>query len=89
MEPIQIVLMGSVVMLTIVLALGGLQIIRILGEVKRSVEKGNKILDDMGKLTDSVAKPSSPVNSIFFGAKTGLKILKIFLNRKKKEKENA
>lgn len=82
-------MMSSVVILTVVLALGGVQIIRILGEVKRSVEKGNKILDDMGKLTDNVAKPSSPISSVFFGAKTGLKLLKILLNRKKKEKENA
>lgn len=88
METVQIVLVGSVGLLTVVLALAGVQIIRILGEIKKTVEKINKILDDMGRVTGQVAQPESTFSGIFFGLKTGAKILRVLLARHKKRKEN-
>lgn len=88
MEITQIILFSSIGVLTIVLALVGVQIIRILNEVKKTVEKTNKILDDMGKLSESIARPASSLNSAVLGLKTGFKILSLFLERKRKKKEN-
>lgn len=83
----QIVLMTAVGILTVVLALAGVQIIRILKELKITVEKVNKMLGDMGRVTENIAKPTSPLNNLFFGVKAGLRVLKVLLKRSKK-KEN-
>lgn len=88
MEIVPAVLATSVGILTVVLALVGIQIIRILNEVKKSVEKANKMLDDAGRMTESLAGPTSSLSGIFFGLKTGLKVLKVLLARKKGKKEN-
>ena len=88
MEITPFVLVASVATLTLVLAAVGIQIIRILGEIKKSVEKVNKILDDAGKVTENFAGPTSSVSGLFFGLKTGLKVLRVLLERKKDKKEN-
>jgi len=88
MEMTQVILVVSVGVLTVVLALVGFQIFQILREFKRSVEKINKILEDMGKVSENMTKPTSSFSGVFFGLKTGLKVLKLFMERKKKKKEN-
>lgn len=88
MEATQIILVVSVGTLTIILSLVGVQVVRILKEVKITIEKINKILEDMGRVTENVAKPTSSFNGIFFGLKAGLKILKLLMSRDKRRKEN-
>lgn len=83
------VLIFSVGILTVVLAVVGVQIVRILGEVKKTVEGVNKILEDAGRLSENITKPTSSLTSLFVGAKMGLKILEIFLRRKGKKREKG
>ena len=83
MEITQIVPAFSIGVLTVVLALVGVQVIRILQEFKKTVEKINKILEDLGRVTEDVSKPTLPLSGIFLGLKTGLKVLRIILKRKK------
>lgn len=83
MEIVPAVLAASIGILTVTLAFVGFQIVRILSEAKKSVEKVNKMLDDAGRMTESIAGPTSSISGIFFGLKTGLKVLKVLLGRKK------
>ncbi|MDP3998397.1 MAG: hypothetical protein Q8P89_02180 [bacterium] len=84
MEPAPIVLSSAVGILTVVLALVGIQVVRILQEVRGSVQRFNKILGDVGKVTEGATSPTSSFSGMFFGAKMGLKILKTLLARHKK-----
>jgi len=72
MEPVQIVLLLVIVILTIVLSSLGIQVFFILREIKRSVEKTNKILDDAGVITESIAAPVSTVSTLVMNIKTGV-----------------
>jgi len=83
MEITQIVPAVSIGVLTVVLALVGVQVIRILQEFKKTVEKINKILEDLGRVTDDASRPTLPLAGIFLGLKTGLKVLRIILKQKK------
>lgn len=55
--PAQILLVIVVVILTTLLTIIGVQVYFILKELRRSVEKFNKILNDTGIISESVAKP--------------------------------
>lgn len=89
MELTQVTIMGSVGVLTLVLTLVGWQVIMILAEVKKTIEGVNKIIGDVGQLSESAARPTSSVNNMFFGIRMGLRVLRIFLNRQKRKKING
>lgn len=89
-EAIQILLAASVVVLTSVLSLVGIQVFKILREVKKTVEKTNKIMDDAGMITESIARPASSIPEILLGMKSGFEFLGGFLRRRRqKEEENG
>jgi ABC-type sulfate transport system permease component len=91
LSPTQILIIIVVSILTVVLAIIGVQVFLILKEGKRSVEKVNKMLDDAGSISSAVTKPiTSLFNSVGnfpgFGGLLGW-----LINRKKKregQKEN-
>jgi len=89
LNPTQILLIIVVSVLTVILAIIGMQIFYILREGRRSIEKVNKMLDDVGSITSSVAKPiinlSSSISS--FSGITGL-LSWIFKKKNKEEKED-
>lgn len=57
MEPTQILLFAVVTILTILLSVVGIQVFFILRDTKKTLDKVNKILDDAGLVSGSVAKP--------------------------------
>lgn len=67
MEPAQILLTVVVIVLTIVLVAVGIQVFLILKEVRQSVQKMNKILDDAQEVSHSVAKPISSLSTSLMG----------------------
>ncbi len=89
LNPTQILLIAVVSVLTVILAIIGMQIFYILREGRRSIEKVNKMLDDVGSITSSVAKPiinlSSSISS--FSGITGL-LSWIFKKKNKEGKED-
>lgn len=88
-EAIQILLAAAVVVLTSVLSLVGIQVFKILREVKKTIEKTNKIIDDAGMITESIARPASSIPEIFLGMKSGFEFFGNFLrHRRQKEEEN-
>ena len=72
MEPVQIVLLIVIVILTLVLAILGVQVFLILVEIRKSVQKTNKIIDDIGTISESIATPVSTASSMIMNLKNGL-----------------
>jgi hypothetical protein len=85
-DPAQTALFLVVIVLTILLVVLGIQVFFILRELRKTVEKANKVLDDTGMITESVSKPISSLSTLAMGLKTGARIAKI-LNGKPTKKD--
>ncbi len=90
-DPAQTVLFLVIIILTILLVVLGIQVFFILRELRKTIDKANKVLDDTGVITESVSKPISSLSTLAMGLKTGATIAKILQGGKKhheKEKKN-
>jgi hypothetical protein len=85
MDPIQLTIIGVSVTLTILLVVLGIQVYYILSEVRLSVHKTNKMLDDAGKVSGTVSEGVTSMSGFMNGIKTGLQML---TSLQKKEKDN-
>lgn len=85
-DPAQTALFLVIIALTILLLVLGFQVFFILRELRKTIDKTNKILDDAGVITESVSAPISSLSSLAMGVKTGAVLAKI-LNRKKHKKD--
>lgn len=72
-----------IVVLTTLLVVIGIQVVNILREFKKSLEKVNKILDDAGIISENVAKPLSDVAGFF----KMIGLLVDFVRERKEEKQ--
>lgn len=78
---IQIVLLSVIVLLSIILIILGIQVFFILRDLRQTVKKTNKVLDDINLISESVAKPVSSLGDLFGGASiisTVFKVIKAF-----------
>jgi len=82
----QILLIFVVSILTVVLAIIGIQVFLILKESRRSIEKVNKMLDDAGRISESIAKPLSALSGSLSGL-SGITGILNWIFKKKKEKD--
>ncbi len=87
METAQVLLVGVIVVLTFLLLMLGLQVFYILRELRQTVSKANKILDDAGLITESVSGPIANLSNLTTGVKVGAMIAS-FLKKKKKGDSN-
>lgn len=90
MDPTQILLIVVVLALTVLVIFLGIQVYHILGEIRLSIRKMNKMLDDMGLITESISKPISQASGFFTGLKSGVKLFSSFVKSdsgKEKEKD--
>jgi len=85
-ETIQIFLISVITILTILLTIIGIQVVYILKEFRKSIEKVNKILDDAGKVSNSFVGSFSSLTGITAGLKTVLSLFGIF-KKEKNERE--
>lgn len=89
MDPIQLTIIGVSITLTVLLVVLGIQVYYILKEVRDSVHKTNKMLDDAGKVTATVSDGVSSMSGFMNGIKTGLAMITSFQKKEKeKEKDN-
>lgn len=79
----QVLLTLVVAILTTLLAVSGVQVIHILRELRESVKKVNKILDDSQIISSSIAKPISGISGFITGIKGGMDVINLFLRNKK------
>lgn len=85
----QTVLLLVVVVLTVLLVILGVQVFYILRELRQTVVKANRVLDDTAQITESVSAPISSLSSIIAGVKTGAAIAQIFKKHSGKSKGKA
>ncbi len=80
----QILLFLVVSILTTLLTLAGIQVIYILREVRETMKKTNKMMDDFQLISSSIAKPIAGVSGFITGIKSGTDIVNLFLKPKSK-----
>jgi hypothetical protein len=73
----QIILVIVVTILSILLVIFSLYIFRILGELKLTLEKTNLMLDDVKRITKSVADPIEHASEFVSGLKKGAKLVEL------------
>lgn len=86
----QVLLVIIITVLTVLLSFIGIQIFYILKEIKKTIEKVNKMLDDAGVITESIAQPIAGLGGMLDGLKSSVKAIDAigsFLSRRKKKEE--
>lgn len=91
-DSVQAVLLFVIIVLTLLLLVLGAQVYFILRELRATVIKANKVLDDTGLITESVSTPIASLSALISGVKTGASIAKLFQQekptRRKKDQED-
>jgi uncharacterized membrane protein len=70
-DPAQILLFIVILVLTILLVVLGIQVFFILRDLRKTIMKANKVLDNTGDITQSVSQPLTSFSSILMGLKAG------------------
>lgn len=83
----QILLTIVVLVLTTLLTIVGVEVFLILRELRESIRKMNKILDDAGLISESVAKPISGISDLATGLGALAEFIKKFLKEGKNEEK--
>ncbi|MEK7513420.1 MAG: hypothetical protein AAB430_01650 [Patescibacteria group bacterium] len=73
----QIILVIVVTILSILLIIFSVYIFRILDEMKKALVKTNSMLDDMKRITKSVADPIEHASEFISGLKKGAKLVEL------------
>lgn len=84
MDPTQITIILVTLTLTILIVVLGIQVFYILKEMRRAIEKMNKMLGDFGSVTGTVSEGVTGMAGFVNGLKTGLSV---FTSLKKKEED--
>ena len=75
----QILLFLVVSILTTILVLAGVQVVHILKELRETIRKMNKMMDDFQLISSSIAKPIAGVSGFLTGIKSGMDVVNLFL----------
>lgn len=86
-DPAQTALFLVIIVLTLLLLALGIQVFFILRDLRQTVSKANKVLDDTGVITKSVSGPISSLSSLAMGLKAGGAFLSLLKGKKKSKKE--
>lgn len=70
-DPAQILLFIVIIILTLLLLVLGIQVFFILKDLRKTINKANKVLDNTGDITQSVSQPLTSISSILMGLKAG------------------
>ena len=82
MEPIQLTIILISVALTILIIILGVQVWFILKEVRTSITKMNKMLDDAGKVSGAVSEGVIGMSGFVNGLKTGISAITSLIHKK-------
>lgn len=88
-DPVQAVLLVVIILLTILLLVLGVQVFFILKELKETVFRTNKILENTESITESVSEPMSFISGLLFSSKSLATISKILKKVRSEEKEDG
>ena len=73
----QVILVIVVTILSILLIIFSIYIFRILDELKKTLQKTNSMMDDMKRITKSVADPIEHASEFISGLKKGAKLVEL------------
>jgi hypothetical protein len=68
-DPVQLVLLIVILVLTVLLVVLGIQIFFILKELRQTISKTNKVLDNADSITENIEAPLSALSSLALGVK--------------------
>ncbi len=85
-DPAQTALFLVIIVLTLLLLVLGIQVFFILRELRKTVDKANKVLDDTGVITESVSAPIANLSTLATGIKTGAAIAGLLKKKKLKRR---
>ena len=88
----QIILVIVVTILSILLVIFSIYVFKILDEVKKTLVKTNSMMDDMKRITKSVADPIEHASEFVTGLKKGAKLVEMageFVESKNKAKRKS
>ena len=74
MDPVQLTIIAISFIITILIVFLGVQVWYILKEMRASLQKVNKMLEDAGKVSGTVSQGVSSMAGMLEGIKTGLSL---------------
>lgn len=84
-DPVQAVLLIVVVLLALIMIVLGVQVFFILREIRATLRRMNKLLDNAEEFTESLANPISLISGVLASTKSLGPLLKLFSRKKDKE----
>lgn len=85
MDITQIILASAVLVLTVILSMVGVQVFLIFREVRHSIKKVNKVVEDAGIVSELAVRQLSSLNGVIGGVQTIASLINIFLKKENKE----
>ncbi len=85
MDIVQLTIIIISIVLTLLVVVLGVQVWFILKEMRLSLQKINKMLEDFGKVTGSVGEGVSNLSGLVSGMKAGLSVFSAFRKRGEKD----
>ena len=85
MDPVQITIIVISFIITFLIIFLGIQVWYILKEMRSSLQKVNKMLDDAGKVSGTVSQGVSSMAGMLEGIKTGLSLFSSLRHRDKED----
>jgi len=85
MDITQIIIIVSLICITGIIVASGIWLILIFKELRVTISKTNKILDDTESITSSVAKPISSISEFVMGFKNGFSFFNKLFDKKDKK----
>ena len=92
-DSVQLVLLIVIIVLTILLVVLGIQVFYILKELRRTISKTNKVLDNANAITEDIEGPLSALSSLISGARassliTIVKFVSNFMSSRNKNNDD-
>lgn len=84
-DPVQAVLLFVILLLSLLFVILGVQVFLILKDLRVTVQKTNKILDDVEEITENISEPVNFIRSVFFSSNILSILTKIFNIGKEKK----
>ncbi len=86
-DPVQLVLLLVIAVLTVLLVVLGIQVFFILKQLRTTIKTANKILENTENITESVSEPVSFLSGLLLSGKSLTALLNLLKhNKEKKEK---
>lgn len=91
-DPVQLVLLLVILVLTVLLVILGVQVFLILKELRSTISKTNRVLDNASNITENIEAPLSALSSLALGVKassliTVAKFIRSLLGKHKDDDE--